>query len=48
MTYYFEDLREGQTHEFGNRMITRNEIIEFAERYDPQPFHLNSSTSIRV
>lgn len=45
MTYYFEDLQEGQTHEFGDRMITRDEIIEFAERYDPQPFHLDETAA---
>lgn len=41
MTHYFEDLTEEQAHEFGTRTVTRDEIVEFAERYDPQPLHLD-------
>lgn len=40
---YFEDLTVGETHEFGEYDVTREEIISFAERYDPQPFHLDES-----
>lgn len=45
MTLYFEDLSEGQIREFGDWTVTREEIVEFAERYDPQPFHLNEAAA---
>jgi acyl dehydratase len=35
----FEDLRIGEGGEFGAHKISAEEIIEFARRYDPQPFH---------
>lgn len=36
---YFEDYTAGEVIEFGDRLVTQDEIIEFARRYDPQPFH---------
>jgi acyl dehydratase len=39
MDEYFEDVDVGQSHAFGSYEITREEIISFAEQYDPQPFH---------
>ncbi|WP_436931075.1 MaoC family dehydratase [Halosimplex halobium] len=36
---YFEDVRVGDTGEHGSYEVTAAEITEFAERYDPQPFH---------
>lgn len=40
-TYYWEDFRVGETAEFGNKHVTKEEIIEFASEFDPQPFHLD-------
>jgi acyl dehydratase len=42
---YFEDYREGEQFEFGNYLITEEEIIEFATRYDPQPFHVDKTAA---
>jgi acyl dehydratase len=39
VTVYFEDLDEGDVLEFGTYDVTEDEIVEFAERYDPQWFH---------
>ena len=36
---YFEDYLPGAVHEFGSIMIEEAEINEFAQRFDPQPFH---------
>lgn len=36
---YFEDFRVGNEISFGRYEVTAEEIIEFATRYDPQPFH---------
>lgn len=38
---YFEDLTVGETHDAGPRTVTDEEIIEFAEKYDPQSFHVD-------
>jgi acyl dehydratase len=38
---YFEDLTVGDTREFGSYEVTKAEILEFAEQYDPQPFHVD-------
>lgn len=39
--YYFEDLAPGTVLEFGGYEMTEEEIVGFARRYDPQPFHLD-------
>jgi acyl dehydratase len=36
---YFDDLDVGQETLFGHYDVTREEVIEFAQKYDPQPFH---------
>lgn len=38
---YFEDFEIGATDTFGAYEVTKEEIIDFASKYDPQPFHLN-------
>lgn len=38
---FFEDYRPGEVLEFGDYLITEEEIVAFAKRYDPQPFHLD-------
>jgi len=36
---YFEDLEVGAETYFGCYSVTREEVLEFARKYDPQPFH---------
>ncbi|MGB6066993.1 MAG: MaoC family dehydratase [Desulfomonilaceae bacterium] len=38
---YFEDYLPGAVHEFGSVTMEKDEIIEFARRFDPQPFHID-------
>lgn len=38
---YFEDFAEGDRLDIGTHRITAEEIIEFAEQFDPAPFHLS-------
>lgn len=38
-TQYFEDVAVGDRQSFGSRTVTEAEIVEFAERYDPQAIH---------
>jgi acyl dehydratase len=42
---YFEDYRAGEVFEFGARLISAEEIIQFASLYDPQPFHLDDEAA---
>jgi acyl dehydratase len=42
---YFEDFHVGQTHSFGRYEVTRDEVTEFAGRWDPQPFHLSDEAA---
>jgi len=38
---YFEDYVSGSVHEFGSIAVDEAEVITFATRYDPQPFHID-------
>ena len=38
---FFEDFSPGEVIEFGDYLVTEEEILEFAKRYDPQPFHID-------
>ncbi len=40
MVRYFEDFHVGDEREIGPVSVSEAEIIEFAERFDPQPFHV--------
>ena len=40
-TLYFEDFRPGQTFQLGSHTMTRDDIVDFAAKFDPQPFHLD-------
>jgi acyl dehydratase len=39
---YFEDYSVGTVDEFGDVLVTAEEIIEFARRYDPQTMHVDA------
>lgn len=43
--YHWEDFRVGETVEFGSKRVTREEILEFAGEFDPQPFHLDEQAA---
>ena len=38
---YFDDFEVGERFEFGSVVIDYDEVIEFATKYDPQPFHID-------
>jgi len=42
---YFEDIAVGAKSSFGNYPVTREEVIAFAQKYDPQPFHLSDEAA---
>ncbi|MGH8679438.1 MAG: MaoC family dehydratase [Burkholderiales bacterium] len=39
--YYWEDFKLGERVQLGSKQVTAEEIIEFASKYDPQPFHVD-------
>ncbi|QDX26326.1 MaoC family dehydratase [Sphingomonas suaedae] len=45
---YFEDLTVGDKASFGSYPVTREEVLAFAEKYDPQPFHLSDEAAART
>ena len=40
-TIAFEDFRPGQVFQLGTYEMTEPEILDFAGRFDPQPFHID-------
>ncbi|MFL4973859.1 MAG: MaoC family dehydratase [Microvirga sp.] len=38
---YWEDFHVGDVTELGPVTVTEDEIVEFARRFDPQPFHVD-------
>ena len=41
--YYAEDFKEGETFNLGIYNVTKEEIVDFANRYDPFPFHVDEA-----
>ena len=44
-TIYLDDFKIGEVFEFGRYVVTREEIVDFATRYDPQPFHVDDEAA---
>src|SRR3546814_15197401 len=42
---HYEDIEVGAVQRFGNKLVTREEVIDFAGKYDPQPFHLDDEAA---
>lgn len=45
---YLEDIEPGRKHSFGRYEVTREEVLEFARKYDPQPFHLSDEAAAKT
>lgn len=45
---YFEDLTVGEKQSFGRYEVTREEVLDFAQKYDPQPFHLSDEAAAKT
>ena len=39
----YEDLEVGKTYVVGSHTFKRDEVVHFAEQFDPQPFHLSEA-----
>lgn len=44
---WLEDLVPGQSFSFGTYRVDRDEVIDFARRYDPQPFHIDEDAAAK-
>lgn len=45
---YFEDLEPGTVQRFGSYAVVREEVIDFASKFDPQPFHLDDEAAAQT
>jgi acyl dehydratase len=45
---YYEDIIVGQKQTYGKKLVTREEVIDFASKYDPQPFHLDDDFAAKT
>ena len=45
---YLEDMEVGAETCFGTYEVTREEVLEFARKYDPQPFHLSDEEAAKT
>lgn len=41
----YANVTVGSVNEFGSYEVTKEEIVEFARRYDPQPFHVDEEAA---
>jgi acyl dehydratase len=45
---YFEDIKVGDRARYGAYAVTREEVIDFASKFDPQPFHLDDEAAAKT
>ena len=45
---HYEDIVVGTKSSYGRYEVTREEVIEFASKYDPQPFHLSDEAAAQT
>ena len=45
MKVSYEDMEVGTSREVGRHTFTREEIVEFAQKFDPQPFHIDEAAA---
>ena len=45
---FFEDIQVGSSHSFGQYEVTREDVTDFARRFDPQPFHLDDAAAAKT
>lgn len=44
---YFEDFEVGAAYQLGSRVMSKADIIAFAQQFDRQPFHLDEEAASR-
>lgn len=44
---FFEDYQPGDAFDLGERLITEQETVAFASKYDPMPFHIDKEAATK-
>jgi acyl dehydratase len=44
---YAEDYQVGDVFDLGSIVVTKEEIVEFSQKWDPQPFHIDEQSAER-
>jgi acyl dehydratase len=45
VTVYYDDIKIGSVRTTGSYTVTREEILEFGRKFDPQPFHVDEEAA---
>jgi len=45
MVSYFEDIRIGEKRKSGDFVVDKDQIIQYAEQWDPRPFHVDEAAA---
>ncbi len=45
---YYEDIEIGKILKFGEYKVTREEALDFSQKFDPQPFHLDDEAACKT
>lgn len=45
---YYEDIQINVVQKYGNYEVSREEVIDFASKYDPQAFHLDEEAAAKT
>ena len=45
---YYEDIQIDVVQKYGSYEVTKDEVVEFASKYDPQPFHLDEEAAAKT
>jgi len=45
---YFEDIQVGSKTRFGRYEVKREDVVDFATKFDPQPFHLSDEAAAKT
>lgn len=46
--YAYEDFEPGMSIDLGTRAVTREEVLDYASQFDPQPMHLDDEAASRT
>ena len=44
---FAEDFTVGEETELGSYLVSRDELVDFARKYDPFPFHLDEEAAVK-
>lgn len=45
---FYEDYEVGSSEKFGSCLVEREEVLDFAGKFDPQPFHLSDEAAAQT